>query len=111
MEWISRLRSSKSASTIPNIVVAKPRIVVTKPNIAIACRGGAEKEIKKSKWHIPSAGGVLREVDRARTPELKCAYDHGALILSITVGRNILAEGIYIHVTVRDITCSHVMIR
>jgi hypothetical protein len=38
VEWISRLRSSKSASTIPNIVIAKPSIVVTKPNIAIVGR-------------------------------------------------------------------------
>ena len=29
VEWISRLRSSKSASNMPNIVVAKPSIVVT----------------------------------------------------------------------------------
>ena len=38
VEWISRLRSSKSASTIPNIVVAKPSRVVTKPNIVIVGR-------------------------------------------------------------------------
>ena len=38
VEWISRLRSSKSASTIPNIVVAKPSMVATKPNIVIAGR-------------------------------------------------------------------------
>ena len=36
--WISRLRSSKSASTIPNTVVAKPSRVVTNPNIGIASR-------------------------------------------------------------------------
>ena len=50
MDWISRLRSSKSASTIPNIVVAKPSRVVTKPNIVIVGRwGGDEKEIEKVK--------------------------------------------------------------
>ena len=38
MEWISRLRRSESASTIPNIVVVKPSEVVTKPNIAIVGR-------------------------------------------------------------------------
>ena len=51
VEWISRLRSSKSASTTPNIVFAKLSIVVTKPNIVIIGRcvsGRAEKE-----GHIP----------------------------------------------------------
>ncbi len=38
VEWISRLRSSKNASTIPNIVGAKPSRVVTKPNIVIVGR-------------------------------------------------------------------------
>jgi hypothetical protein len=33
VEWISRLQSSKSASTIPNIAVTKPSRVVTKPSI------------------------------------------------------------------------------
>ena len=55
VEWISRLRSSKSASTIPNIVVAKPSGAITKPNIVIIgrrVRGGPEKEIKKTKGQI-----------------------------------------------------------
>ena len=38
VEWISRLRSSKSASAIPNIAVAKPSMGVTKPNIVMAGR-------------------------------------------------------------------------
>ena len=36
--WISRLWSSKSASAIPNIVVAKPSRVVTEANIVIVGR-------------------------------------------------------------------------
>ena len=38
VEWILRLRSSKSASTIPNIAVSKPSMAVTKPNIVMAGR-------------------------------------------------------------------------
>jgi len=38
VDWISRLRSSKSASTIPNIVVAKPSGAIAKPNIVIVGR-------------------------------------------------------------------------
>ena len=41
---------SKSASTIPNIVVARPSIVVTKSDIVIV-GGSGQKEIKK-KGHI-----------------------------------------------------------
>ena len=48
---------------------------------------------------IPSAGSVLREADRARTPE--CVWsrsldpiDSIGRILSITVGRIVPAEGI-----------------
>jgi len=51
---------------------------------------------------IPSAGSVLREADRARTPESKVRVwsrsldpiDSIGQLLSITVGRNVPAEGI-----------------
>ena len=53
---------------------------------------------------IPSAGKVLRELGRARTPELKIRVWSRSLdpinsigwLLSITVGPNLLAEGILI---------------
>jgi hypothetical protein len=48
----------------------------------------------------PSAGGVLREVDRARTPESQARVNSRRLdpidqLLSITAGRNTSAEGIH----------------
>ena len=48
----------------------------------------------------PFAGGVLREVDRARTPESQVRVNSRRLdpvdqLLSITAGRNTLAEGIH----------------
>ena len=46
VEWISRLQSSKSISTIPNIAVAKPIMAVTKSNIVMVdrcVRGRAQK--------------------------------------------------------------------
>ena len=51
---------------------------------------------------IPSAGSVLREADRARTPESKVRVwsrsldpiDSIGQLLSITVGRIVPAEGI-----------------
>ena len=54
------------------------------------------------KVSIPSAGSVLREADCARTPESKVRVwlrsldpiDSIGQLLSITVGRNIPAEGI-----------------
>ena len=48
VEWISRLRSSKSASTMPNIVVAKPSKAVTKPNIVIVGKEeGPKRKLRK----------------------------------------------------------------
>ena len=56
---------------------------------------------------IPSAGDVLREADRARTLETKVRVwsrsldpiDSIGQLLSITVGRNTLAEGILYQIT------------
>ena len=48
-------RAPRTPTPYLNMVVAKPSIVVTKSNIAMAgmcVRGGAEKEIKKTKGQI-----------------------------------------------------------
>jgi hypothetical protein len=58
----------------------------------------------KASLSIPSAGDVLREVDRARTAESKVRVNSGRLdpidsigqLLSITVGRNTPAKGIFL---------------
>jgi hypothetical protein len=60
---------------------------------------GATKVLQRS---IPSAGSVLRNLDRARTPESKIRVwsrsldpiDSIGWLLSITVGPNLPAEGI-----------------